>query len=94
MRSAMVLLLTVVVACFGVWVDGDSSYIGVGAGPEGMFSIGLPPDPPLWPDVRPILHSNYRAESPDGAYFNLYIDGKIYSNTHLISMIYPDSAAN
>lgn len=92
MKKAIFVLLFVTMA-MAVWTDSDTGQIGVGAGYDGLFSIGVPPQPPITTDVTEILFGTYRHASPDGGFFNLYIDGKIYSNISIISLLYPDSAA-
>ncbi|MCK5833400.1 hypothetical protein KAH81_07000 [bacterium] len=89
-------ILAFAVSGLAVWVDSapDSGHIGVGAGMDGQFSIGVPPNPPDFPGVRELLHSSYRHSSPDGAYFGIWVDSSvIYSNGPIISTLYPDSAS-
>ncbi len=95
-RFAIILsLIALALSTMAVWMDSDpiNPHIGVGAGLDGQFSIGVPPSPPEFPEVRELLHSSYRHESPEGAYFSLWIDSStIYSNGPIIPIMYPDSA--
>ena len=97
MRRMVFVLAMLILAgsSFAVWMDSapDSGHIGVGAGIDGEFSIGVPPNPPDFPDVRELLHSSYRHASPDGAYFSLWIDSSVvYSTSPIISLMHSDSA--
>ena len=94
MKNKILFILFLATLCSAVWVDSDSGHIGAGAGPTGMFSVGVPPDPPASPDVIDLLFSPYRVDNPDGGYINIYIDGKIYSSSPIVSMLYPDSATD
>lgn len=94
-RIILLLFVIVTMSLVGqTFIESDNEYIGVGADANGMFSIGVPPDPPESPDVRLLLNSNYRAPSPAGAYVGFYIDSIIYSTNELIEMMYPDSAVS
>ena len=97
MKGITIVLLMFVVAgsCLAIWMDSspDSGHIGVGAGIDGQFSIGVPPDPPAFPAVRDLLHSSYRHASPEGGFFSIWVDSSIvYSTNPIIKMMNPDSA--
>ncbi|HHS51080.1 MAG TPA: hypothetical protein ENN07_08200, partial [candidate division Zixibacteria bacterium] len=88
-------LMAFIMSGMAVWIDSDpdSGHIGVGAGPDGQFSIGVPPNGD-YPYVRELLHSSYRHPSPEGAFFSLWVDSSVvYSNSAIIPFMFPDSAS-
>jgi len=93
MKNIVVCVLFAVVSCFGIYIESAEGIIGVGVSIEGMFAIGVPPNPPVYPDVRPLI-GDHRAVTPCGAAVSFYIDGKIYTQSDLVVMMYPDSAAS
>ncbi|RKZ30061.1 hypothetical protein DRQ36_06785 [bacterium] len=97
----LVLFLSLIIltgSCLALYLDShtdpDSAHIGVGADANGLFSIGVPPNPPAYPDVRELLYSNYRDTSPGGAYIGFLINGTLYTVNSMLPFIYPDSAVD
>jgi len=98
MKKNILLFLIIFFAgnCPAIWIDSepDTGRIGVGADAAGLFSIGLPPDPPDYPVVRNLLYTNYRDTAPGGAFVGFLIDGILYSVNPMLAMLYPDSAVD
>jgi len=79
-------LLLVLSTAYAVWMDSvpDSGHIGVGADERGLFSVGVPPDPPDYPEPRNLLSGGYRAAAPFGGHFNVLVDSVVYSTNSLL----------
>jgi len=92
MKKVVVFLCILAIgSALAVYIDSDGGAIGVGADNQGNFSIGVPPMPPLYPDIRNLLNTDYTAASPAGAYVGFLIDSVIYSTSGIVPLMFPDT---